>query len=115
MRSPFRLLLPAAATLAAASLASSAPAAPAAEGTPLHADLVESKSIKVDGVPKEWSGLQPLSTTRKGKAGKPDIEARAALTYDSTNLYVAADVTDNTLKGGGDHIELVIGFPGGAT
>jgi hypothetical protein len=85
-----------------------------AEGTALRADLVEGKSIKLDGVPKEWGGLVSLGYTLKGKNGKPDIEARAGLAYDSNNLYVAADVTDDVLKGGGgDRVEVVIGFPGG--
>ncbi|APR76612.1 Hypothetical protein A7982_01959 [Minicystis rosea] len=91
------------------------PGAAFAEGTALRADLVESKSIKLDGVPKEWSSLVNLGYAVKGRVSKPDLEARAALAYDANNLYVAADVTDDVLRGGGgDHVEVVLGFPGGA-
>src|SRR5262249_14718254 len=96
-------------------LASGLVAPPAlAEGTPLRADLVEAKSIKPDGVPKEWGGLVALGHTLKGKNGKPDVEAQAGIAYDANNVYVAADVADDVLRGGGgDRVELVIGFPGG--
>jgi hypothetical protein len=99
------------------SLAAGLLAGPAlADGTALRADLVEAKSIKLDGVPKEWGGLVALGSTLKGKNGKPDIEAHAGLAYDANNLYVAADVTDDVLRGGGgDKVEVVLGFPGGAT
>ena len=91
-----------------------APAAHA-EGTSLRANLVESKSIKLDGIPKEWDALVPLTSTLQGRNAKPDIEAKAGLAYDANNLYVAADVTDDVLRGGGgDRVEVVIGFPGGA-
>jgi hypothetical protein len=90
-------------------------AAAAAEGTALRASLVEPKSLKLDGLIKEWpDGLVSLSHTVKGKAGKPDLEARATLAYDGTSVFVAVDVTDDALRGGGDHIALVLGFPGGA-
>ena len=108
---PRRPFLACAAVLAASALAFPA----AADGTPLKANLVESKSIKLDGVPKEWDGFQSLSYSLKGKAAKPDLEARGAIAYDSNNIYIAADVTDDVLKSGGDRVELVIGFPGGAT
>ena len=86
-----------------------------AEGTALRADLVEGKSVRLDGVPKEWAMLTSLGYTLKGKLGKPDIEARAGLAYDANNLYIAADVTDDVLRGGGgDRVEVVLGFPGGA-
>jgi hypothetical protein len=86
-----------------------------AEGTALRADLVDAKTIKLDGVPREWSGLVPLAHTLRGRNGKPDIEARAQLAYDANSLYVAADVTDDVLRGGdGDRVEVVLGFPGGA-
>lgn len=99
-----------------AALASvAAPRAASAEGTALRADLVEAKSIKLDGVPKEWASFVHLGYAVKGKAGKPDIEARASLAYDANNVYVAADVTDDVLRGGGgDKVEVVLGFPGGA-
>ena len=59
--------------------------------------------------------LTSLGYTLKGKLGKPDIEARAGLAYDANNLYIAADVTDDVMRGGGgDRVEVVLGFPGGA-
>jgi hypothetical protein len=109
-----RRLTPTALLIAAAALA--LPGSALAEGTPLRADLVEAKSIKLDGVPKEWSSLVNLTYTGKGRLGKPDLEAQAALAYDANNLYVAADVTDDVLRGGGgDRVEVVLGFPGGVT
>jgi hypothetical protein len=104
-----RPLLTCAAVLAASALTSPA----SGEGTALKANLVEAKSLKLDGVLKEWSGLQSLSYAVKGKGGKPDIEAKASVAYDNNTLYIAADVTDDALRGGGDHLEVVIGFPGG--
>ena len=93
-----------------------APPSAFADGTALRADLVEAKSIKLDGVPKEWGSLVTLGYTLRGRNGKPDIEAHAGLAYDANNLYVAADVTDDVMRGGGgDRVEVVIGFPGGAT
>jgi hypothetical protein len=87
-----------------------------AEGTSLRADLVRAKDLKLDGVPKEWpEPLVPLSRALKGRVGKPDLEARAVLAYDESRVYVGADVTDDALVAGGDRVELVLGFPGGAT
>jgi hypothetical protein len=87
-----------------------------AEGASLRADLVGPKDVKLDGVPKEWpEALAPLSYALKGRATSKDLEARATLAYDDARLYVAADVTDDKLVAGGDRVELVIGFPGGAT
>lgn len=108
-------LLPIALAVPVAVASLSCPTDLRAEGTALKADLIEAKSIKLDGVPKEWASLTSLGYAVKGKGGKPDIEARAGLAYDATNLYVAADVTDDVLRGGGgDHVEVVLGFPGGS-
>lgn len=117
MRNPARRLSPVAAValLAQAALAAFSTVA-RAEGTGLRADLVEGKSIKLDGIPREWGGLVALSYTLEGHSAKPDLEARAGLAYDGANLYVGADITDDVLRGGGgDHLEVVIGFPGGVT
>ncbi len=93
-----------------------APAEAHADGTSLRADLVGARDLKLDGVPKEWpEALTPLSHALKGRAARPDLEARATVAYDDARVYVAADVTDDKLVAGGDHVELVIGFPGGAT
>jgi hypothetical protein len=102
------------ATLAAATLTALAGVA-RADGTPIRAPLIDAKTIKFDGIPKEWGALMNLGHTVKGRAGSPDLEAKAVLTYDATNLYVAADVTDDVLRAGADHVELLIGFPGGST
>ncbi|WP_235879598.1 hypothetical protein [Polyangium aurulentum] len=114
MRRPSHLAhLLAAFGLAAGALSLTSPAA--AEGTALRASLVEAKSLKLDGLIKEWpDGLVNLPHAVKGKPGKADLEARATLAYDGTSVFVAVDVTDDALRGGGDHIALVLGFPGGA-
>ncbi|MRG91592.1 hypothetical protein GF068_06600 [Polyangium spumosum] len=55
-----------------------------------------------------------LSHATKGKPSKNDLEAKAALSYDGTNIFLAVDVTDDVLRGGGgDHVALTLGFPGG--
>lgn len=55
-----------------------------------------------------------LGHTVKGAPSKADLQAQAAISYDSSNIFIAADVTDDALRGGGDRISIVIGFPGGA-
>jgi len=97
------------------ALLPSAAASAGDAGTPMRAALVESKAIKLDGVPKEWpESLMALSRVSQGKPSKTDLEAKGAIAYDGTNLYVSVDVTDDVLKGGGgDQVDLVLGFPGG--
>lgn len=109
MRRPALLRL----SCAAALTFTFTPGLAAAEGTSLRANLVEAKSIKLDGVPKEWAALSPLGFAVKGRASKPDLQAHAGLAYDANNVYVAADVTDDVLRAGGDHLQIVLGFPGG--
>ncbi|WP_437596267.1 hypothetical protein WMF28_27185 [Sorangium sp. So ce590] len=104
------------AALAPAALAVLAVAAPPAlaAGAPLAAPLVESKWLKFDGIPKEWPvALTSLGIKVKGKPSKADLAAHAAIAYDDARIYVAADVTDDALRGGADHVKLVLGFPGG--
>jgi hypothetical protein len=112
--SKLRPLLPrAAATLAAGVLLLSASDA-RAEGTSLRADLVDASTIKLDGLPKEWSsGMVALAYAVRGKTSKSDLDARALVAYDQTSVFVAADVGDDRLRAG-DHVELVVGFPGGS-
>ena len=103
-----RLLVPA---LVLAAAAASAPAG--AES--LRADLLEPKTIKLDGVPKEWAaGMVSLSTVVRGKPRKPDLDARGVIAYDAGNVLVGADVVDDHLKAGTDRVVLAIGFPGGS-
>jgi hypothetical protein len=86
------------------------PGAAHAGGTSLRADKVD-KAPKLDGVPgsSEWPReLTKLSSTVKGSAGGKDLSAKAALQYDDQNLYVAADVTDDVLRGGADRVEVIV-------
>ena len=107
-----RPLLAASALLTLAALAAAPPARAAAVS--LRAALVDPKTIKLDGVPKEWPGAWArLSETVQGKVGKPDLDAQVLVAYDDARVYVAADVTDDRLRAGGDRIELALGFPGG--
>lgn len=85
-----------------------------AAGTPIKASLVEASAIKLDGIPKEWPALMALGHKVKGAPTKADLQAQAAISYDTSNIFVAADVTDDVLRGGGDRISVVIGFPGGS-
>lgn len=85
-----------------------------AAGTAIKAALVETSSIKLDGIPKEWPALMALGHTVKGAPSKTDLQAQASISYDGSNIFVAADVTDDVLRGGGDRVSVVIGFPGGA-
>lgn len=97
--------------LAAASFL--ALASPARADSSIRADLVDAKSIKLDGIPKEWAALTSLSTSVKGSAKKPDLDAKVGLAYDDKSLFVAADVIDDVLRPGADHVEIALGFPGG--
>ncbi len=85
-----------------------------AGGTAIKASLIEASTIKLDGIPKEWPELMALGHTVKGAPTKADLQARAAISYDNSNIFIAADVTDDALRGGGDRVSVVIGFPGGA-
>ena len=73
--------------------------------------------IQIDGLPNEFGG-EWRSLTHRLKGDRPeesDFDARALIAYGDAGLYVAADVRDDKLVGGGDHIELLLGIPGGAT
>ncbi|AUX45278.1 hypothetical protein SOCE26_067590 [Sorangium cellulosum] len=105
---------PGLAALASAALAVAASSPALAAGAPLAAPLVDAKTIKLDGVPKEWPvAFSSLGHKVKGKPGKADLAAQAAIAYDDARVYVVADVTDDALRGGADHVALVLGFPGG--
>ncbi|MGK3960697.1 hypothetical protein WMF38_47580 [Sorangium sp. So ce118] len=103
-----------AALVALVTVSAAAPSPALAAGAPLAAPLVESKWLKLDGVPKEWPvALVSLGIRVKGKPTKADLSAQAAIAYDDARVYVAADVTDDALRGGADHVKVVLGFPGG--
>ncbi len=105
----FALILLAAAATTTTTFATSPP-------TPLRADLVDPKIVRIDGVPKEWpQAMDALSSTVKGKPTKASLSAKALIAYDSTNVYVAADVTDDVLLGGADHVSLILAVPGAKT
>lgn len=103
-----KLLAPALASLALASTPADAAV------SSLRANLIDAKTIKLDGIPKEWpSALTRFTQNVKGQPGRADLDAQGLVAYDETHLYVAADVTDDTLRAGADHVELALGFPGG--
>jgi hypothetical protein len=73
-------------------------------------DLVD-KAPVLDGVPGEWQReLGKLASTVKGAPSAADLSAKGAVAYDAKNLYVAVDVTDDALKGGGsgDRVDLTV-------
>jgi hypothetical protein len=85
-------------------IASAAPAAP------LRIDKVD-KAPVIDGAPGEWQReLGRLSQTVKGSPSAADLSAKGAVSYDDKSIYVAVDVTDDVLVGGGsgDRVDLVI-------
>ncbi|MCC6526880.1 MAG: hypothetical protein IT373_29795, partial [Polyangiaceae bacterium] len=103
-------------TLLAACLASLSGAAVArAEGVVLHAPLAP-ESVRIDGLLREWdTPLAELKYALKGEASSGDIGARALVSYDRESLYVAAEVRDDKVVANADHVELVLGIPGGTT
>ncbi len=80
----------------------------------LHAHWAPDRPI-IDGLPNEWGvGWRELGFRLRGaKPGSADLRARAALSYDRENVYLAAEVQDERLVGRGDYVELVLGIPGG--
>ncbi len=71
--------------------------------------------VSLDGVPDELDGeWRALDAGVKG--GGPadgDIAAKVLLAYAADGLWIGADVSDDQLVGGADHLELVLGIPGG--
>ena len=83
----------------------------------LRIDKVE-KAPTIDGVPGEWPrDLVKLGSAVKGAPSASDLAAKAAITYDDKNFYFAADITDDTLRGGGDgdKIEWIVSINGTKT
>jgi hypothetical protein len=87
--------------------------APLAKSAGLKAPLAPEK-VSLDGLPNEFDGeWRKLTHVDKGSADESDCSAKVALAYDDRGIWVAADVTDDQLVGGGDHLELLLGVPGG--
>lgn len=83
-----------------------------AKGKGLRALTAPSKVV-FDGEPKEFdTDWRKLSYEAKGSPDD-DLEARATVCYDEKGFYVAADVNDDKVVSGGDHVELLLGIPGG--
>ncbi len=106
MREPkaLRVLLAALAVGLLPRIASAAPA------SPLRIDKID-KAPVIDGVPGEWQReLGRLSQTVKGTPSAADLSAKGAISYDAKSIYVAVDVSDDKLVGGGDgdRVDLVI-------
>lgn len=92
-------------------LALLAVAAPAHAAKGLRCFPAPSKVI-LDGVPDEWIGeTRELVFEVRGDPG--DAAADVLLAHDDQFLYFTATVTDSELVGGGDHLELHLGIPGG--
>ncbi len=79
----------------------------------LNADFA-AKAPQIDGVAGDWSKhWRDLDFTLRGKAKEKDLQARTQVRYDGRNFYVVADVTDDLLVARVDHVELLLGIPGG--
>lgn len=106
----------ASATLASLTTLASPAAADAARAVAIRPVAVSAKTIRLDGVPKEWPmEAVPMASVLQGSPAKADLSAEGVIGYDETNLYVGVDVTDDVLRAGGDHVKLTIGFGGGKT
>lgn len=82
---------------------------------PLLANLAPEK-VRIDGLPKEWEGSwrEVMFLLRGELDGPIDLGAKVLVSYDEKYLYVIADVQDDHLVAGGDHVELLLGIPGGS-
>lgn len=101
-----------AATLLSVAVAWSVPAGAKPGG--LKA-LLAPEDVALDGLPNEFDGeWRKLPYVDAGDEPTPDdCSAEVLLAYDDDALWVAAEVTDDALVGGGDHVELLLGIPGG--
>jgi hypothetical protein len=75
------------------------------------------KAPTVDGLPSEWPRDLGKLVAVKGAPSATDLAAKAAVTYDDKAFYVAVDVTDDVLRGGGDgdKVEWVVDIGGTTT
>ena len=100
-------------TLCVFALACLLAAGAAAKGKGLRA-LSAPQKVIFDGQPNEFdTDWRELTHAVKGSASDGDLEAKATVGYDDKGWYVAADVTDDKMVGGGDFVELLFGIPGG--
>jgi hypothetical protein len=79
-------------------------------------DKVE-KTPTIDGLPSEWPRDLGKLVAVKGAPSASDLSAKAAVTYDDKAFYVAVDVTDDVLRGGGDgdKVEWIVEIGGTST
>lgn len=82
----------------------------------LRIDKVE-KAPTIDGLPSEWPRDLGKLVAVKGAPSAADLAAKAAVTYDDKAFYVAVDVTDDVLRGGGDgdKVEWIVDVGGTTT
>ena len=73
------------------------------------------ESLTIDGVPQEWdTDWRDIEHVVRGdKPDKNDLSGRVTLAYNGDGIFVAADITDDKFSGGSDHVELLLGIPGG--
>ncbi len=73
--------------------------------------------VVIDGLHGEWSAgwrnLDHDKPLRGKRVPRTDLRARCLIAADDKFLYVAADVLDDKLIGSKDHVELLLGIPGG--
>ncbi|MFP6684222.1 MAG: hypothetical protein VB934_05890, partial [Polyangiaceae bacterium] len=68
-------------------------------------------SIRIDGSVREHRGVWRKLESFSGSSG--GTTAEILLVHDDVGLYVAARVQDDVLVAGRDHVELLLGIPGG--
>jgi hypothetical protein len=72
------------------------------------------RSLTIDGEPKEWdTDWRDLDQPLRGNPDADDLSGKATIAYDDEAIYLAADIRDDKLVGGADHVELLLGIPGG--
>jgi len=70
--------------------------------------VVSEKPVEMDGVLDEWPALVKAAVQTSGKTKS---ELRVALQYDDKRLYIGADVIDEAVAVGKDHVLLVLAVP----
>ncbi|MEQ9322743.1 MAG: hypothetical protein RIF41_26495, partial [Polyangiaceae bacterium] len=77
--------------------------------------LAAPDDVSLDGLPNEFDGeWRKLPHVDAGaEPTSDDCSAEVLIAYDDDALWVVAEVIDDALVGGGDHVELLLGIPGG--